>query len=240
MMKKRTMRAHYFQHVPFEGPGSIEPWLVSNGFELTGTRFYESAELPQPDAIDFLVIMGGPMSVNEEDTHPWLPLEKQFIRQTIALGKPVLGVCLGAQLIASTMGSGIFPNPVKEIGWFPIHATPDTATASAPIFRFPDSEIVFHWHGETFDLPPDAVRLARSEACENQAFQLGRRVIGLQFHLETTPELANGLVTNCRNELVPSPFVQTADEILSATPDRYASVNNLMDRLLTYLLRDDA
>lgn len=231
----RQRRAHYFQHVPFEGLGSIEPWLVSNGFELTGTRFYESAELPQPDAVDFLVIMGGPMNVDQEGAHPWLVREKQFIRQTIALGKPVLGVCLGAQLIASAMGSRIFPNPAREIGWFPVHATPGTGD---PAFRFPDSEIVFHWHGETFDLPPGAVRLARSEACENQAFQLGRRVIGLQFHLETTPELANGIVTNCRNELVPAKFVQTEDEILSATPDRYASVNSLMDRLLLYLLRD--
>ena len=233
------MRAHYFQHVPFEGPGSIEPWLVSNGFELTGTRFYESAELPQPDAIDFLVIMGGPMSVNEEDTHPWLPLEKQFIRQTIALGKPVLGVCLGAQLIASAMGSRVFPNPVKEIGWFPIHATPDTATASAPIFRFPASEIVFHWHGETFDLPPDAVRLARSEACENQAFQLGRRVIGLQFHLETTPELARDLVSNCRGEIVPARYVQTEEEILSARSSRYKAINDLMSGILAFLQRGD-
>lgn len=234
------MRAHYFQHVPFEGLGSIESWLVSNGYELTGTRFYESADLPQPGAIDFLVIMGGPMSVNEEGAHPWLALEKQFVRDVMALGKPVLGVCLGAQIIAGAMGANVFPNSVKEIGWIPIHATPGTGDLAFrfPAFRFPSSEIVFHWHGETFDLPKGAIRLARSEACENQAFQLGRRVIGLQFHLETTPELANGIVTNCRNELVPSTFVQKEDEILSATPDRYASVNKLMDRLLSFLLQD--
>ncbi|HBI14229.1 MAG TPA: amidotransferase [Desulfobulbaceae bacterium] len=226
------MRAHYLQHVPFEGLGSIEPWLETKGYELTHTRFFESTELPDTKAIDLLVIMGGPMSVNDEDKFPWLVSEKQFVREVIESGKPVLGICLGAQMIASSMGARVFPNPVKEIGWFPIY-TVDSIDGS--IFSFPPSETVFHWHGETFDLPSGAIRLAKSEGCENQAFQLGKSVIGLQFHLETTPESAGQIVSHCRDELVPSTYVQTEEEILSASPNRYKTINHLMGCILAFL-----
>lgn len=231
------MRAHYFQHVPFEGLGSIEPWLNLNGYELTNTRFFESDELPDPDSVDLLVVMGGPMSVNDEKRFSWLYREKQFVRKVIESGKPVLGVCLGAQIIASAMGARVFPNPVKEIGWFPIHAV---APEDESAFRFPSSEVVFHWHGETFDLPPGAIRLARSEGCDNQAFQLGKRVIGLQFHLETTPESAKEIVSNCRGELVTAKYVQTEEEIVSMHSSRYKSINDLMSRVLSFLQRIDS
>ncbi|MDP1625470.1 MAG: type 1 glutamine amidotransferase [bacterium] len=230
------MRAHYFQHVPFEGLGSIEPWLKSNGYELTTTRFFESADIPDPDAIDFLVVMGGPMSVNDEDKFQWLALEKKFVREVIDSGKPVLGICLGAQIIANAMGAKVFQNNVKEIGWFPINAT---TGVNESVFSFPPSETVFHWHGETFDLPSGAIRLAKSEGCENQAFQLGRRVIGLQFHLETTPTSAREIVSNCRDELVPAKYVQTEEEILSANSNRYKLINDLMDGVLAFLQRKD-
>ncbi len=230
------MRAHYLQHVPFEGLGSIESWLDSNGYELTHTRFFESVHFPDPEAIDLLVVMGGPMSVNDEDQFPWLVLEKRFVREVIESGKSVLGICLGAQMIAHAMGAKVFPNPVKEIGWFPVRGV---ASVDASVFRFPPSEIVFHWHGETFDLPPGAVRLAKSEGCENQAFQLGKRVIGLQFHLETTPKSAREIVSHCRHELVPSRYVQTEEEILSASPSRYQSINDLMGGVLSFLQRGD-
>ena len=129
---------------------------------------------------------------------PWLVSEKQFIREAIRSGKPVLGICLGAQLIASAMGAGVYRNPLKEIGWFPIRGI---SSNDSSVFCFPPSMIVFHWHGETFDLPPGATRLAKSDGCENQAFQFGQSVIGLQFHLETTPLAAREMVLNCRNEL---------------------------------------
>jgi GMP synthase-like glutamine amidotransferase len=228
------MRAHTFQHVPFEGLGSIEPWLLSHGFELTYTRFYESSALPDPNEIDLLIIMGGPMSVNDEGTFPWLKLEKQFVREMVSLGKPILGICLGAQLIASALGANVYANPMKEIGWFTIHA--QTSNNHDCAFRFPASETVFHWHGETFDLPPGAIRLARSEACLNQAFQIGERIIGLQFHLETTTALAQALVSHCADELIPAKYVQSADAILSAPGSRYQSINTLMDRILNFLL----
>lgn len=230
------MRAHILQHVPFEGPGSIASWLEGAGYETTGTRLFETAVLPDTKGLDLLVIMGGPMSVNDEDSIPWLVSEKRFIRKAVASGMPVLGICLGAQLIASAMGARVYRNAVKEIGWFPVYGV---SSGDSSVFRFPPSEKVFHWHGETFDLPPGAVRIAGSDGCENQAFQLGRSVIGLQFHLETTPEAAQALVSNCRDELVPAKYIQTEEEILSAGPDRYQSINRLMGSILSFLLRRD-
>lgn len=229
------MRAHFLQHVSFEGLGSIAPWLEASGYEITNTSFFESAQLPDLKRIDLLVVMGGPMSVNDESEFPWLLSEKQFIREAIHSGKPVLGICLGAQLIASAMGARVYRNPVKEIGWFPIQGM---LPKDSSLFAFPASEKVFHWHGETFDLPPGAVRLAKSDGCENQAFQLGRSAIGLQFHLETTPESAREMVAHCRDELLPSKYIQTEDEILSATPASYQIINQLMSDLLCFLVRN--
>ena len=230
------MRAHYLQHVPFEGPGSIRSWLQAAGYDVTHTRLFEAADFPDAKIIDLLVIMGGPMSVNDEDEFPWLVAEKEFIRKVIGLGKPVLGICLGAQLIASAMGARVFPNPVKEIGWFPIYGV---VAGDGSVFRFPAAQTVFHWHGETFDLPSGAKRLAGSEGCENQAFQLGESVIGLQFHLETTPESAREIVSHCRAELIPGRYIQTEEEILSASSNRYQSIHQHMGDILAFLCRNN-
>lgn len=226
------MQAHYFQHVPFEGLGAIERWLIKAGYSISCTRFYDSGNLPQPEDIDFLVVMGGPMSVNDESDHPWLVKEKAFIKNAITAGKSVLGICLGAQLIADSMGGRVFPNPVKEIGWFPVTAV---APETAGVFQFPKETNVFHWHGETFSLPEGAVRLAQSKGCANQAFQIGRNVIGLQFHLETTQTSAQAIVENCQDELVEGQYIQTMEEILSVPVERYASINGLMEKVLEYL-----
>lgn len=226
------MRVHYLQHVPFEGLGSIAPWLKAAGYQVSATKLYESTMLPSQDKFDLLIIMGGPMSVNDEDRFPWLRTEKQFIRHSIESGKAVLGICLGAQLIASALGESVFPNRRKEIGWFPVSGE---MTAKESVFRFPASMEVFHWHGETFDLPEGAQLLASSEACQNQAFQFGRAVIGLQFHLETTPESAQAIVTNCREELLPSKYVQPEAKILDQAPDKYKAINDIMADVLVYL-----
>lgn len=226
------MRVHWLQHVPFEGLGRIEDWLRQKQYEVSGTRFFESDELPDPHQVDFLIVMGGPMSVNDEEEFPWLRREKEFIRQCIRLGKSVLGICLGAQLIANAMGARVYRNLYKEIGWFPVQGIPSN---NRSLFRFPPAFEAFHWHGETFDLPPGAVRLASSEGCENQAFQLGRSVIGLQFHLETTPETARELVTHCREELAPSKYVQSEEVILGAPEERYRAIHALLFQVLSFL-----
>lgn len=228
------MHAHYFQHVPFEGLGSIAAWLHRNKYHITSSQLYENEELPDPENIDLLIVMGGPMSVNDEAVHAWLKPEKEFIRTFISSGKPVLGICLGAQLIASSLGAKVYPGDQKEIGWFPIFATQHDRTG---LFNGMTAS-VFHWHGETFDLPPGAILLAESRCCRHQAFQLGHNVIGLQFHLETTPESARLLVDNCREELIPSAFVQSEEDILSATPEMYATINALMERVLDAITID--
>lgn len=201
--------------------------------DVTVTKFFEDPTLPDADDLDLLVIMGGPMSVNDEAGYPWLAAEKQFIRKAIEKDKAVIGICLGAQLIANALGAAVRPNGTKEIGWFPITAEP--ASYTEDIFSFPQELLVFHWHGETFDLPDGAIRLARSDACENQAFQLGRRVIGMQFHLETTPDAARDLVHHCRDELRPSRYVQSEAEILGIDPPCYSTINSCMGKVLKKL-----
>ena len=142
------MHTHYLQHVAFEGLGSIAPWLETAGHTVSHTRFYETTALPDPTSLDLLVVMGGPMSVNDEAEFPWLAAETCFIRTVIDAGKPVLGICLGAQFIAAAMGAAVYRNPAKEIGWWPVQAE----TGSGDVFRFPPTATVFHWHGETFDV----------------------------------------------------------------------------------------
>jgi GMP synthase-like glutamine amidotransferase len=226
------MHAHVFQHVPFEGLGSIEHWLNAAQAQISYTRFYERGILPNPNEVDLLIIMGGPMSVNDEHEFPWLVQEKAFIKDFVQRGKPVLGICLGAQLIANAFGGKVFPNTHKEIGWFDIRPV---ANLPSTVFHFPNTSKVFHWHGETFSLPEGAVHLASSYACAHQAFQLNR-AIGLQFHLETTPESALAMVNHCANELVAAPYIQNEATILSAVKSDYQAINALMADLLGHLM----
>jgi GMP synthase-like glutamine amidotransferase len=227
------MRVHILQHVASEGPGSINHWLTQHHAIVSFTHFYADAALPDVRDIDMVIALGGSMSVNDESTLAWLQKEKQFIRDAIENNKIVLGICLGAQLIANALGASVYPNRHKEIGWFPIFALP----SGKNVFQFPSSVDVFHWHGETFELPPAAIPLACSVACQNQGFQLGNRVIGLQFHLETTEETARLFVeTDNGEELVDGPYIQTAQQILDAPPVSYARINALMAEVLDYLV----
>jgi GMP synthase-like glutamine amidotransferase len=227
------MIAQVFQHVAFEDIGSMREWLAVRDYEVRYTRFFAGETPPDLDSYNFLIVMGGPMSVLEEERYPWLAAEKRAVLATIASGKPVLGVCLGAQLMASALGADIRRNPVKEIGWFPVAAVPTEAHA----FAFPAEIPVFHWHGETFDMPAQAIRLAQSEHCRNQAFQFGAKAIGLQFHLETTPETVQIMVDNCGEELVAGvPTIQSAQEMLGCAPAYHQGIANLLHKILEYLL----
>jgi len=179
------LRIHYFQHVPFEGPGSIQEWSVKNGHSLTSTHFYINETLPDLNSIDWLIIMGGPMSVDDETKFDWLSKEKNFIKNAIGKRKTVIGICLGAQLIAQILGAKVYPNKQKEIGWFPIRLT--KSAKQHPLFRSLENKVtVFHWHGDTFDLPAGAHHLAETNAYPNQAFALGRHALALQFHPEVS------------------------------------------------------
>jgi GMP synthase-like glutamine amidotransferase len=226
------MNVHYFQHVPYEDLGSIERWMTAKSAQISATKFYEDTYLPKVHEIDWLIVMGGPMSANDERTYPWLQAEKRFIAEAIENNKIVLGVCLGAQLIASSLGAQVFPNRNREIGWFPVERLASRENLGLKNI-FPEHLEVFHWHGDTFDLPARAVHLARSVGCEHQAFCFGERVLGLQFHLEATPITVKALTEHCKSDLVPGRYVQSAAEMVSV-PSRFHRINEMMDALLDH------
>lgn len=232
------MKIHWLQHVAFEGLGSIEKWAQEKGHALSCTRLFAGELVPMLEAFDLLIVMGGPMGVHDHDKYPWLQEEKTFLGRVIAAGKPVLGVCLGAQLLADALGAQVMANTEKEIGWFPVERASGVSARAVPeqLERvLPVRQTVFHWHGDTFTLPEQAIRLYSSAACVNQAFVYEERVIGLQFHLETTPASVTALVENCRAEVVPAAWIQKEAEILAAGGDVYAEINSWMGALLDYL-----
>lgn len=199
-------RVEILQHVAFEGPGAIAPWLTTRAHQIHISHLYQNASLPPPSALDWLIVMGGPMGVHDETECSWLAQEKTFIRECIDAGKVVLGICLGAQLIAHVLGATVTRNAHTEIGWFPVRPCDDHELAQL----FADAPTVLHWHGDTFAIPAGARHLCRSDACDNQAFLHGDRVLGLQFHLESTAESLAQLCHACGHELVPSQWVQDA------------------------------
>ena len=223
------MKLHWLQHVPFEGLGIIEKWAEVNGFEISCTRLFAGEKLPEIGSFDWLVVMGGPMGIYDYDEHPWLVAEKQFIKAAIDADKTVLGICLGAQLMADVLGAKVYAGSQKEIGWFPIQCL-ETAPK-----MLPESLTVFHWHGDTFEIPKGAIRLASSEACANQGFIYNHRAIGLQFHMETTSGSMDALIENCGDELIDAPYIQTAEQMRAGIPN-LVKINMAMKQLLNSLL----
>lgn len=224
------MHAVILQHHPIEGPGSLAPWLATHATSTQIVHLYAGEACPPAEKVDLLLILGGPMSVNDEDEFPWLTTEKAFIRQVIDRQRPVLGICLGSQLIASVLGAVVQPNREKEIGWLPIEGIANATSISLPTMT------VFHWHGETFALPDDAILLARSSACAHQAFLYRKNVLALQFHLETTPELVKLFIETGKDELVIAPYIQSPQTIQNAPVDLYRAGNELLESLLNQLI----
>ncbi len=228
----KSLRIHYLQHVSFEGPGIIESWALVRGHRLTSTRLYAGQPLPTVEQLDWLFILGGPMNVYDDKDYPWLVREKRLIGEALHEGKVVIGICLGAQLMACILGAKVSRNPCVEIGWYPVEKTPE-ATQS-PLSRFlPNRFIAFHWHGDTFDIPRGAIHLVRSQACENQAFVFGDRAVGFQFHLESTRESVEQLIRNCP-DITEGPFAQSPDKMLSDL-ERYRGINGVMNDFLDAL-----
>ena len=176
-------------HAPAETLGLIAGVLKGLHLDVREIHPYRGQAVPSnsPEA-DALILMGGPMNVDETQKYPFLAKEVDLIGKMIQDEKPVLGICLGSQLIAKALGSRVYPNKSREVGWHPLELT--MAGILDPLFKnFPNNTDVFHWHGDTFDLPKGAVHLASTEKCRNQAFLWGKNVYALQFHLEVTPKM---------------------------------------------------
>jgi GMP synthase-like glutamine amidotransferase len=227
------VRVRVLQHVPFEGPAGVAAWAASRGHELEAVRLFDGARPPAPSELDLLVVLGGPMSVDDEDRHAFLAGEKRAIRCAIDAGRPVLGICLGAQLVASALGARVVANALEEVGWYPVSLAADAGPLFAGVpARFP----AFHWHGDTFEIPPGAVRAASSEACANQAFVYRDHVAGVQFHPEVTAE---SLALMLEHESCGAgPYVQPPDALCA--PGRpYGESAAVLATLLDNLARID-
>lgn len=227
------MQVTILQHTPYEDAGYAEVRLRQHQATLNRVMVADPAAVyPTPEQSDMLVICGGPQSAGEEDQYPWLKEEKAYIRAVIDSGRPVLGLCLGGQLIAAALGGAVSRNPQPEIGWFTLQGL----DAGEGTFRFPPQFEVMEWHYDTFSLPAGAVRLASSPACANQAYQLGERVIGLQCHPEMTAENIRYLLTHFPQELKPLTGIQSAAEIDAGIARHAAQANQLMADIVDYLL----
>jgi GMP synthase (glutamine-hydrolysing) len=187
------------RQVAHESAGTLENTLAKADVEFQYLDLFQKYPLSTISTdILGLIVLGGPMNVDEVQKHPFLVDEIKWIRQTAKAGIPLLGICLGSQLLAKAFGGRVYPNGIKEIGWYPLELTP--AASDDHLFAGCSQNLtVFQWHGDTFDLPPDAVHLAQSPLCRNQAFRIGSSTYGLQFHIEMTAEMIDDWLTESCN-----------------------------------------
>lgn len=225
------MKIHCIQHVPFEGPGAIEEYCAKNNVELTYSHLYKGDKLNNTNA-DLIVIMGGPMGIYDDVKYPWLKIERNRLKELVQTDQKIIGICLGAQLLADAFGAKVYKNEKSEIGWFPVKKESNEQV----ITSFQTQEEVLHWHGDTFDLPKGATRIFSTDACLNQGFKKGG-VIGLQFHLEMRPQDVETIVENCRSEIVDGQYIQSAEEILK-NKSHYTKNQKLIGDMINELLAE--
>lgn len=230
------MRLHILQHVHFEAPAHILSWAGSKRLSVSKTDLFKTHLFPNLSDFDALAILGGPMGVHDEGEFPWLYAEKRFIEKAILMEKKILGICLGAQLLASVLGARIIQNPEKEIGWYPVHLTPEGQ--DHPLIQdLPASFVAFHWHGDTFEIPEHGRRIGKSDACQNQGFVMNNHIIGLQFHLESTKESVESLVLHGGHEIEEAKWIQDAATMTEKTDQHGQQSNGLMESILDRWIR---
>ena len=228
---------HCLQHLPDEGPGYAADWLAAHGHSLTFTRLFEPEPVfPALAEFDGLLILGGAMSVYDEENFPWLRAEKEFLQQVLRAGKITLAICLGAQLVAQALGGEVRPNPEPEIGYWTVRFS--AKALAHPLLRgWPDKAAVLHWHFDTFTVPPGALRVGMSAGCATQGFVWGDGVIGLQFHPEMTEEMVAQLIVFEGHETAEEQeFVQTAAQIRSKLKSGWKG-RKLLEALLENMVK---
>lgn len=223
------MNIHVLQHAEWETIGVIDKWLLEKGYTYTTTKLYNGENLPKYK-IDFLIVMGGPMGIFDDETYSWLKEERKFIKQAIYSDARVLGICLGSQFIAHALGAKVFAGKEKEIGFFDVKKSNNHNISNS----FPNVFEVFHWHGDTFETPNNAINLFSSELTKNQGFIYNEKVVALQFHLEVGIEEIEGFIKNGESELEPSKYIQTKNEILNQNFNFYKP-NSYLFNILDYL-----
>ncbi len=225
-----------FQHDPFEDLGFFAEILERQKANYRVIRLFHG-EMPAEDweQLRALIVLGGPMSAHEEADYPFLRWEKTIIRAAMDENVSVLGICLGAQLIAAALGTSVFHGRVREIGWSPISITPHGQVESL-LGYLPENATVFQWHGDGFDLPAGAVRLASSAHYENQAFRLGKNIYGLQFHLEVTPQMIERWIDERSKDLAQAPYV-SPEKIRSDTRNYAPTLRYYGERFLSEFVR---
>ena len=239
---KSHLRVHYFQHIAGEGFGSCYEYLKAHQAKITATEFFalpvdlslELEALPNIDEVDLLIIMGGTMSVNDEANYPWLKLEKRWLRRYLSAGKPAIGLCLGGQLIANALGASVSRNQYQELGWMDVGRV---SHVPENYFQIPEKINIMQWHSETFEIPRGGVRLAQNNVCQNQMYQIGRNVLGFQFHPEMTPHALQLLIENEEDSAVfNGEYVQPIAELKKTIKSKFEQGNQLLNRAIEYVV----